>query len=699
MAIRRLNRLYLLCVFLLTILPLSVNGSVWNNLLSQASPIQCEEPKVILQEGTAGTSTIYTNNTSATVRIVTPTQNETQDFVDNNTSNVDSSADKGTHDNFSAQQIGPDSIYDVLKEENTSVTFNSWGINSSAFTSTSTHATYRYMGETSPNIDNMTVIKLHIQYSGTGTVAIALYTGGTLTDPTGATKRTEAYNVAVSNGWNAIDVPDYSWPKNTITWIGWAHGGGGVYYSTSSEDAGDFQSATGRWDQTSPSNANESSPMPTNPGSGSFSDYWYAMYVEYRTPNYEIDLEVQWTNVDYDEENEELAIYAYKENTHSLDATGGYMITGDGTPNWGSVTGTISFWIWWDMVGNRPWGQHDNMEIRFSVSQLVLDWGAAGSLSSNTIFTQYKWYFIAVVWNENTNDLYLYVGDQNNAPKQDRYVSWTSAVSTVGVTQNNFMASKGGVNPTNGRGDDLRYWNTDRTLAQIQGDYKKELAGSEANLRSYFRLNNNFDDIGPNNNDGSGSGSYSFITNVPFVPSENIRVDVWDGSTWQNLFTDLTSGWNNISVSSYLNSSIFTIRFKGSTEANDSTQDAWNIDAALLHVWTSKGDFNYALRITENNGSNWKVRLRAYDQFSIGRLKNCSIYIYDGTNSTQIIILNGSYSQQIGPWYDLTALNTEYIWMHIERSISGTSYIYIYLEILVLNTTIYARFIITFVIT
>ncbi|MEM2144901.1 MAG: DUF2341 domain-containing protein, partial [Candidatus Jordarchaeaceae archaeon] len=39
------------------------------------------------------------------------------DYVDNNTSDVDSFADIGTHGNFTAQQYGPDSIYDTLTEE------------------------------------------------------------------------------------------------------------------------------------------------------------------------------------------------------------------------------------------------------------------------------------------------------------------------------------------------------------------------------------------------------------------------------------------------------------------------------------------------------------------------------------------------------------------------------------------------------
>ncbi|MFX0095250.1 MAG: hypothetical protein ACFFBD_26180, partial [Candidatus Hodarchaeota archaeon] len=154
-----------------------------------------------------------------------------------------------------------------------------WGITSSSFSSTSTHSNVRYMGGTSPNVD-VTVTKLHIRCGSSGTVSIALYTGGSLSNPTGAVRRTEAHGVSVSSGWNEIDVPDYGVAANSITWIGWAHSCS-VYYSTSSSNAGDFQSGRGRWSQSSPSNYNENSALPTNPGSGSFSNYWYAVYAEY----------------------------------------------------------------------------------------------------------------------------------------------------------------------------------------------------------------------------------------------------------------------------------------------------------------------------------------------------------------------------------------------------------------------------------
>jgi len=422
------------------------------------------------------------------------------------------------------------------------------------------------------------------------------------------------------------------------------------------------------------------------------------------SPNYELDLEVQWTNVDYDETNEELAIYFDKgNNTHSLDATGGYMIIGPGTPDWGSTTGTISFWIKWDTVGGRPWGQHDNMETRFSGSKLGVDWGTYDSIISNTNFTAGKWYFIAIVWNENTDDLYLYVGDQDDPPTQDTYNNnWDTPVSTVGVTQNNFMASKGGVEPTDGHGDELRYWDIDRTLAEIQSDYNTELTGSETNLRSYFKLNNNFDDVGPDNNDGYGS--YSFSSDVPFLsgtPTENIRVDFWNGTTWQNLFTDLTNGWNHVSVSSYLTSSNFTIRFNGGNENDDTTQDSWYIDATLLNVWTNETTYDYVLQVVNKEAAdNWTINLQVYESSNINRLLKTTISFHDGNSSDQIIVNYGTITQPEGPPYNLPGNATIYISMsNIQATTTDTSYLYVHLKIQAPNTSTYSLYVITFEIT
>jgi len=370
--------------------------------------------------------------------------------------------------------------------------------------------------------------------------------------------------------------------------------------------------------------------------------------------NYKMDLEVQWADIDYKEMHEDLAVYIEKgDNTHSFEAMGGYVRVGDGTPDWGSSAGTISWWIQWNTLGNRPWGQHGDMEARFSGANLVLDWGTTSGLTSNTSFVPGEWYFIAIVWNEAADELGLYVGDQHNPPTLDAYNNaWTSTVSTLGVIENNFMASRSGVDPTDGRGDDLRYWNIDRNQTEIQADYNIELDGSESGLRSYYRFNNNFNDTGPNDDAAVAFGAQSFSITVPFDPqsTESIRVDVWHGSSWQSLFIDLNEGWNNISVSPYLDSSTFTIRFKGDAEISDDVQDSWRVDSTLLHLWSTthiaEVEFTGASDVEEWTQLTWTVAT-AWTTSSV----NVTMQLYDYTLDEYALNGSGnlSYTSSILP--------------------------------------------------
>jgi hypothetical protein len=62
----------ILNVILLVSLSVSVYGTVFNTYYVQAFPISAETPKVVLEQGTAGTSVIYTNSTSAKVSVSAP---------------------------------------------------------------------------------------------------------------------------------------------------------------------------------------------------------------------------------------------------------------------------------------------------------------------------------------------------------------------------------------------------------------------------------------------------------------------------------------------------------------------------------------------------------------------------------------------------------------------------------------------------
>jgi hypothetical protein len=75
--------------------------------------------------------------------------------------------------------------------------------------------------------------------------------------------------------------------------------------------------------------------------------------------------------------------------------------------------------------------------------------------------------------------------------------------------------------------------------------------------------------------------------------SEALQVDVWNSasSSWTTVITDLLSGWNNVSVSPYITSSNFQIRFVDTNQNSDTTQSTWQVEGVLLHTWSQTNNY------------------------------------------------------------------------------------------------------------
>jgi hypothetical protein len=145
------------------------------------------------------------------------------------------------------------------------------------------HSDIKMMGGTTHDIDNMVVTSLNYHALNPGTLTIALYSGGALDNAQGATRLTEAHDVAVSEGWNEIDVPDVSLPRSAVAWIAWAKTGTGAQTlcSDNPSDAGDFQSARGRYTIAGTSDYGGHTTLPATVGSGTFSGaYWHDVYAD-----------------------------------------------------------------------------------------------------------------------------------------------------------------------------------------------------------------------------------------------------------------------------------------------------------------------------------------------------------------------------------------------------------------------------------
>lgn len=224
------------------------------------------------------------------------------------------------------------------------------------------------------------------------------------------------------------------------------------------------------------------------------------------------------------------------DNYYSGEGDGGYYLVGSGgSADFGVAAGTISFWGKWDSVAphGRFWGQDADFETRWLTNQLVLDWDSDGTIQgTKNNWEVNHWYFIAITWDQSTNSIAIYWGDETNLPTEDASTStWTGSV--VGLhTENNIMNSIGRTTEmVDGHIDDFRFYSVYRTLEDIQGDYLPSLTINYDNLAAYYTFDNDLtDSIG--NLDLQVVGSCSFSRDVPTTLSgwygEQIKVTAND---------------------------------------------------------------------------------------------------------------------------------------------------------------------------
>jgi hypothetical protein len=169
-----------------------------------------------------------------------------------------------------------------------------WGRTSAASTNDSgtINSTFRGMGGTSPNTDGMTLdsVSVYLAQGSGGEVRVAVYTGGALDNPAGATLLEDLGVVSLpstaSPAFTTVNsVSNPAIPKNAPLWIMAKNDGGGVtaYWYTSSAGAGDFQTARGRVGMTGATNGVADGSAYPNPldGTAAFASAWYPFYLTY----------------------------------------------------------------------------------------------------------------------------------------------------------------------------------------------------------------------------------------------------------------------------------------------------------------------------------------------------------------------------------------------------------------------------------
>jgi len=509
----------------------------------------------------AGPDSVYDTLTEKFTGSLT---NSTQDYVDDNSSNVDGVPGKGSHSNFTAEQYGPDSIYDTLTEKNTLNGTYDWTNPASVYSYCGQDAGY----EATKTIDNNVetdwrhlVGELHwIVYDmgqGMKITKVKIYSG-----PTPQHYAIDNVNVYVSN--------DTTFEESEKVITDWDLPIGGWSVSPSFSKVGRY--------------IRVSNIDPTTPN-----DQLKLCYYEFDAwtqPNYELDLEAQWTSVNYNETNEQLCIY-----TGTMGAEDIRVDVWNGSA-WKNVL--TDLYQGWNNVSVHSYLTSSTFTIRFKGSVEINDtvqdtWQIDAALlhvwtpgvPNYEIDLEVQW--TSVDYDELNEKLCIYTGNlTSEGLKVDYWTGsgWSTLLTsltanswnnvTVSLTSSDFtIRFKGTVETGDSTQDN---WKIDAVLLHV---WTPDIANYELDLEVQW-TSVDYDEA-----------YEKLCIYAGNLTSENIKVDVWTATGWVTVFTNLTANsWNNISVSDYLTSSTFTIRFKGAIETGDTVQDNWKIDAVLLHLST-----------------------------------------------------------------------------------------------------------------
>lgn len=128
-----------------------------------------------------------------------------------------------------------------------------------------------------------------------------------------------------------------------------------------------------------------------------------------------------------------------------------------------------------------------------------------------------------------------------------------------------------------------------------------------------------------------------------FSGSEDIQVRIWNStdSSWSLIMNLIANQWNNVSITSYLTESTFTVQFLGGTESGDTTQDSWNICSSLIRTRTIPPTFMLTINLAIGGTTSPTAGTYTYDENEIATVwatPNPSYYFdhweYNGHTST-----------------------------------------------------------------
>jgi hypothetical protein len=634
-----------------------------DSLLNQPSTT-IAAPPVLLQAGTAGASTIYANNTSAKVNVAAPEyQYVTQQ------SNIDGVADVGIHSNFTAQQYRPDNISDTLTEANKNavayipITFNNTGSSATPnpFQEKITWNPSSYTSYEASNLGNIrfyndsaftTPLYAWLEsstpsLSNTATSATAWIK---LTTQIAGNGGTQTIYMAFLSTTTSFDGSYWGAAPNLSSPYGQYDNGANVF-SFYDNFAG--TSLNSRWTIFGSSRGTVS----VNNGvtlTSSSSTYSIGIFASYTPPTTGIVTETYF-------------------NAATISA--GYRVF-DGNSMTSASTAEQNGYIGILQAGGLGTLRLSKM-VSGTQTNLVF---TTDALTAGNNYTS------SLLWQSST----LTMADLTNGHSAST-TDTTYSLSTMTQVALAIGATSGTKYVT--------YWFRVRQ-SPPSGVMPSASFGSLTSLNPNYKLD--IEEQWTNVNSTATNEELDIYMGAFSTPASILSVQWYNttSSSWLTIISSLNaSTWNNVTVVNYLTSSTFTIQFVNTTSGT--IQSWWQMDCALLHLWTNS-TYDYVLNVVNQVTNTWNVSLQVYGSSNIARLSSATISFYDGTSSNQIVVNGGSIVQSQGALYNLLggSGSTVHVSMsNLLANATGSSYLYVYLEILTPNTSTYLLYAITFAIT
>jgi len=356
--------------------------------------------------------------------------------------------------------------------------------------------------------------------------------------------------------------------------------------------------------------------------------------------------------------------------------------------------------IYWDDAGVKfTYYSEYTMEVEFTGTSNTQDW------------TKLVW-TVDSAWTTGsvTVTLQLYNYTLGNwSPSGSGYISYTSnATLNTDETQSQTITT----NPThfrNGAGSwRIKVKGVKSTTAQF--DFKADWIEFKS-VYTVFTASTEFVFSGMTTNTPTQL-NFTVVSHYN-VTGVNVKIQVWNYSSSPPAYVTSGEGYTtytstganetkllsiNANPQFYTSGGYARINVTGTLTTATACQQEVN-QVKLVYKYGSS-TYDYVLKTNNTAADAWKINLKVYSSTSVDRLSSVTIRFHDGTTSDQIIISGGVITQSEGPQYDLPGNATRYISIvNLSASASGTSYLYVYLKILVPSSTTYSLYEITFEIT